>query len=60
VGLVPVHVPCCVTTQGPYQPCTPCRATTTTRALEPMRVGSNTFCNDSPPRCWARLRLAAL
>jgi hypothetical protein len=49
VGLVFVHVPCCVTTQGPHQPCTPCLRNCDHTRCETARVNSDTICND-PPR----------
>jgi hypothetical protein len=40
---VPAHVPCCVTTLGPLQSCTPCLRNCDTRARETTRVDSNTI-----------------
>ena len=40
---VPAHVPCCVTTLGPLQPCTPCLRNYDTCACETTRVGSDTI-----------------
>jgi hypothetical protein len=41
--LVPAHVPYCVTTLGPLQPCAPCLLNCDTRARETARVGSDTI-----------------
>ena len=43
VCLVPAHVPCCVTTPDPHQPCTPRLRNYNTRARETARVGSDTI-----------------
>ena len=43
VCLVPAHVPCCVTTPDPHQPCAPCLRNYDTRARETARVGSDTM-----------------
>jgi hypothetical protein len=40
---VPAHMPCCVTTLGPHQPCAPCLRNCDTRAHETARVGSDTI-----------------
>ena len=40
---VPAHVPCCVTTPDPHQPCAPCLRNYDTRARETVRVGSDTI-----------------
>ena len=39
----PAHVPCCVTTPDPHQPCAPCMRNCDTRARETARVGSDTI-----------------
>ena len=39
----PTHVPCCVTTPDPHQPCAPCLRNYDTRARETARVGSDTI-----------------
>ena len=40
---VPAHVPCCVTTPDPHQPCAPCLRNYDRRARETVRVGSDTI-----------------
>jgi len=40
---VPAHMPSCVTTSDPHQPCTPCLRNCDTRAREIARVGSDTI-----------------
>ena len=39
----PAHVPCCVTTPDPHQPCALCLRNCDTRARETVRVGSDTI-----------------
>ena len=46
---VPAHVPFCVTTLGPHQPCSPCLGNCDTRARETTRVGFDTIL--SQQRC---------
>ena len=40
---MPAHMPCCVTTPDPHQPCALCLRNCDTRARETARVGSDTI-----------------